>query len=80
MKNDNREVTLGEVLANILLAAEEGGKMKLFLLAKKFHEGEEVEIDAADLALIKSVVARSKIYSGALVTGQVELLLSEVKE
>lgn len=80
LDNEKKELTLGEALSNIVLSAEEGGKMKLFILAKKFYENKEIDLDASDLALIKRVIASSKTYSGSLVTGQVELLLNELKE
>lgn len=77
---DKKDLTLGEALSNILVSAEEGGKMKLFVLAKKFYEAESIDLDASDLALVKKVVSTSRAYSGSLVTGQVELLLELVEK
>ena len=78
-KNNNKDFTLGEALANMLSASEEQGKMKLYILATKFYEQESIDLDASDLALVKKVVASSRAYSGSLIQGQVELLL-ETKE
>lgn len=83
----NKEVfTLGQALANILVAAKEGGKMKLYVLATKLHQDKVVEVDQdkvvevdeSDLSLIKSAVKSSEVYN-ALVLGQCEVLLEEVK-
>ena len=77
--NEKKVVTLGEVLSNVVIASEEQGKMKLFLLAKKFFEQESIDLDASDLALVKKVVSNSRTYGGTLVLGQVELLLEGAK-
>ena len=79
LMNGKETLSLGEALANILSASEEQGKMKLYVLATKFYQQESVDLDASDLALVKKVVASSRAYAGALVQGQVELLL-ETKE
>lgn len=80
LKVEDRELTLGEVLSNILLSSETGGKMKCFILAKECYDQKEVDVDASDFALIKKEVSASKIYSGSLVIGQAELFLNEIKE
>lgn len=72
-------LTLGLALSNILISAEEGGKMKLFILAKKFFEEKAVDLDNSDLALVKNIVGKTKIYN-ALVAGQVELILEDLKD
>lgn len=77
---EKKELTLGEVLSNILISDKTGGKMKLFVLAKKFYEQDSIDLDASDLALVKNAVKTSDIYAGALVIGQVELLLNDLKE
>lgn len=80
LKNaDGEVVTLGEALGNVLLSAKEQGKMKLYVLAQKCANNKSVEVDEADLALVKRAVSTSEIY-GALVLGQCEILLDEVKE
>jgi len=72
-------VTLGKALGNILLQNDEGGKMKLMLLASQLYQKNNVEVDEADLALIKNSVKNTKVYNGALVPGQCESLLEDVK-
>lgn len=76
--SEGETATLGSVLSSILLSAEEGGKMKLYVLAEKFYKGGEIDIDASDLALVKRIVSTTKAHN-ILVAGQCELLLEEVK-
>lgn len=75
---DNKDFTLGEALSTILISAQEGGKMKMFVLAQKFYDGKDVEIDAVDLGLVKKAVETDKSFNN-LVNGQVLVMLSEVK-
>jgi hypothetical protein len=70
--------TFGNALSNIIIASKEGGKMKLYVLATKLYKDKVVEVDEADLNLIKSSVKSSEVYN-ALVLGQCEVLLEEVK-
>ena len=80
LKNqEDQPLTLGEALGMILTNAKDGGKMKLFLLAQKFSEGKDVEIDQADLGIIKKGVESTEIYNN-LVTGQILVILEDVKE
>lgn len=79
---DNKELdlTIGQAIANILLASETGGKMKLFILAQKFFQDKFVDIDKADLDLVKNSIENSKGIYTALVTGQLLVMLDEIKE
>jgi hypothetical protein len=80
LKAEGDEVfSVGKALAEILLAAKEGGKMKLFILAQKFYDGGNIELDEADLGLVRKAVKDSEVYS-ALVLGQLELLLESKKD
>lgn len=79
LKDGEEPFTLGIALGNILASSQEGGKMKMFLLATKLAQNKSVEVDSADLGVIKKAVESTKIYS-ALVAGQVEMLLDEIKE
>ncbi len=76
---DGKVFILGQALSNILLDTKEGGKMKLYLLATKIYKNDFVEVDEADLILLKQAVRSSLIYN-ALVLGQCELLLENVKK
>lgn len=76
---DGKIFTIGRAISDILLAAKEGGKMKLFVMAQKFHTEKEVELDNADLELIKKSVETSSVYNN-LVTGQILVGLSKLKE
>lgn len=77
--SDEGDVTLGLAIANILLSAKDGGKMKMFSLAQKAYKDNSLEVDAADLALIKRSVESTEVYTN-LISGQVLLLLEDVKE
>ena len=81
IKNKDDFFTVGIALSNILLEAKVGGKMKLFILAKKCFEEKEIDVDDADLAIIKQAVEATEQYTN-LVTGQLLQLLErkEVKE
>lgn len=70
--------TLGTVIANVLSSVESGGKMKLYILAQKAHDQDSIELDAADVALIKNALETSKIYQN-VVLGQALVMLEEAK-
>jgi len=76
---DDKDLTFGMAIANMLLGSKSGGKMKLYILGKKLFEGGNVEVDLSDLNIIKEVVRTTENYN-ALVSGQCEVLLEEVKE
>ena len=79
LKNEDKDFTLGEALSNVVVNAKEGGKMKLYILGTKLYQEVEVEVDDADLNLLKSVVKSSEVYN-ALILGQCEMLLEEIKK
>lgn len=72
------DLTIGQAISNILVSSETGGKMKLFVLAQKFYNDEIVDVDSADLDLVKTSIESSKVYT-ALVSGQLLVLIDEVK-
>jgi hypothetical protein len=78
LKVGDETLTVGKALANIVVSAEQGGKMKLFILGTNLYTKEELEVDSADLNLIKDCVKTTKVYGGSLVSGQLELLLEEL--
>lgn len=75
-----KNFTFGQALASIVSASDTGGKMKLYVLATKLFNEKDIDVDEADLSLIKNAVASTKVYANALITGQCELLLEDVKE
>lgn len=84
LKGDEIEInkekfTLGDALAEMLIQSKTGGKMKMFTLAQKLVKDKTVEVDASDMAMIKEAVKTTEVYN-ALVAGQCELLLEEVKD
>ncbi len=78
-KEDGSAFTMGEGLSNILISCETGGKMKLYALATSIYKDKQVEIDEADLVLIKDAVKATKIYN-ALIAGQIEGMLENIKK
>lgn len=75
---EDKSFTVGMALSNILLSAKEGGKMKMFVLAQDMFNKEEVEVDTADLQLIKRMVENAEGMSN-LITGQLLVMLSKEK-
>ncbi len=72
-------LTVGQAIANILLASETSGKMKSFVMAQKFYnDTKDIEIDSADLAIIRQAVETTKAYNN-LVSGQILVLLDSLK-
>lgn len=73
-KSEEGIVTVGSVVSDALALDQTGGKMKLYVLAKKFFDGGEVELDAVDLSLVKKAVEECKQYNNIII-GQVLLTL-----
>ncbi len=71
-------IIVGMVVAEALAGDRTGGKMKLFLLAQKAFDEAELEVDAADLALIKRAVEQCTSYNNVIV-GQALAALEEAK-
>jgi len=72
------KMTVGSAVANILMAATEGGKMKLYTLAQKAYSDKSLDVDESDLSLIKKAVETNTSYTN-LVTGQLLIILENVK-
>ena len=77
IKVDDKDFTIGQALANIVVADQTGGKMKLYILGTKFYQNDSVELDDADFSLVKSAVKASTAY-GAIVVGQIESILETI--
>jgi len=89
IKAQGKDVTLGSVSADALLAPEQQAnprepapkipgteKVKRYELAKKVYKGGKVDVKAEDIALLKKVIAAN--YS-ALVVGQAWAMLEKKK-
>src|ERR1035437_6626709 len=81
LKGENNEVlTIGKAISNVLVLAQEGNKMKLFVLAQRFYtENGFIELDDSDFLLVKKAVESDKAYS-TMVTGQLLVVLESVQE
>ena len=77
-KQGGEELKVGHVIAESLAGDRTGGKMKMYLLAQKAYDEEEMEVDAADLSLIKKSVSECTSYNNVIV-GQVLAALEEIK-
>jgi len=76
IKDGDKFFTIGKALSEIMVGAESGGKMKCFVLAQKFFNDKEVDLDEADKELVKSTIEATKLYNN-LVTGQLLVILTE---
>lgn len=76
LKDNKGIVTLGTVVSNILLTTKVETKLKMFILAQKILTNKEVDIDAADLDLIKKAIEQDQYYNN-LACGQILLILNE---
>ncbi len=78
LKDGNEPLTLGIAIANILLTSKVNGKMKMFVLAQDFYNKESMEVDQADLSIIKKAAEETEGYN-TIVTGQLLLILESIK-
>lgn len=83
IESEGKDITLGDVLANIILTPHEDKKgfrpLKAWDLAQKLSTQTEVEVDKADFVQIKEIVENTKTYV-PLIIGQVMEQLEAVKE
>jgi hypothetical protein len=71
-------MTLGRSLANILLAGQDPDKMKLYRLATKCHDQEELETDEKEMEFIMNAINQNATFA-PLIVGQVLTLLEDEK-
>lgn len=80
IKKDGKDnFTVGDALANILVSDKVGGKMKMFILAQKCANDKEIDVDKADISMIRDAVDRTEQYNN-LVNGQLLVMLDDLKE
>lgn len=80
LKADDTVLTVGEALSNIMIMSKSGGKMKTFILAKRFIRDEKLDLDKSDFNLVKSACEVDESYQGSIVTGQLLVILNDIKE
>ena len=78
-KTVDGDMTLGTVLAEVFANDKTGGQMKVYALAQKFNKGGKVEVDTADLAMIKKSVEASQVQWNNIIMGQALEMLEQVK-
>lgn len=71
---EGTNVFLGDVIAEALSSDQTGGKMKVYSLAQKATTNKEIEVDIADLTLIKSAVENFKGYNNIILGQTLEIL------
>ena len=76
---ENKDFTIGAALSDILLTSKAGGKMKMFVMAQRFFNCEDVEVDVVDLALIKQSIESTELYTN-LITGQLLIILDNIEK
>lgn len=74
IKSEDKTLTLGEVLANIVLAPHENKNgfrpLKAWELARKLDKNEEIELDQSDLTQIKDIIENTS-SALPLIKGQI---------
>lgn len=73
-QSEGADLTIGAVIAEALAVDQTPGKMKLYVLAKKFYDGGKVEIDSADATLVKKAVENCKSYNNLILGAVLEAL------
>jgi len=79
LKINGEDLTLGKVLAEVATHDQMGGKHKMYSLALKFSAGGEVEIDSADLLMMKKAIDATKVGWNNVVLGQTLEVLESIK-
>jgi hypothetical protein len=74
---DNKELTVGMAVSNIIMSSGVKDPLKLYILGQKFRQEGNVELDTADLEFVKEHVKDNKYYISAIVPGQILEILSK---
>lgn len=74
-------LTVSKALSTVILA-EKTDPLRAYVLAAKIYKDEEIELNKSDFDFIKDAINKhgKEIYTSALVTGQLLMILSEFKE
>lgn len=75
--SEDKDFTLGVAIGNMLGASKTEGAYKIYILGKKFYKEENITLDEADMALVKSELKKSDF--SALIKGQVEGILIDIE-
>ena len=78
---DSKMLSVGKAIANIVLMVK-SDPLRSYLMATKLYQENEIELSKADYEWIKTAITEHghEVYSNALVSGQLLLILSELKE
>ncbi len=79
-KSDGADLTVGEAISNILSYDKTAGKFKVYALAKKFMDQDTVDLDKADISLIKTAIEKTETYIHNAITGGLIEFLTETKD
>lgn len=75
-KNGTTDLTIGGVIAEALAASQEGNKMKLYTLAQRAFSEETMDVDDADISLIRKALEKCTTYNNIII-GQTLLALEK---
>lgn len=70
---ENLGITVGQALSKIIVQ-EKGDPLRYFTMGQKFFNDKSIEIEPADLEILKKAVGSNEVYN-ALVNGQILLEL-----
>jgi len=78
---ESTDLTIGKALANIMLFVKTD-PLRAYLMATKLYSEDEYEISLSDYEWIKQAIIQHshEVYGNALVSGQLLLILSELKQ
>lgn len=75
---NNESLRLGSALSSIIIAKQDGDKLKNYSLAQRFFtEKGLIDLDDSDFALVKTAVENDKTF-GIIVTGQILSIFSNL--
>lgn len=75
------DLTIGKAMANILLM-EKSDPLRSYTIATKLYSSNEIEFSVADFEWVKKAIIDHgcEFYQNSLVSGQLLLIFSEIKE
>jgi hypothetical protein len=78
---ESKDLTVGKAIANIILFVK-SDPLRAYIMATKLYSEDEFELSKADYEWIKTAITEHgyEVYTNALVSGQLLLILSELKE
>jgi hypothetical protein len=81
LDDKDTDLSVGKAIANIMLM-DKSDPLRSYTMATKIYSSDNIEFSVADLQWIKKTISEhgSTVYGNSLVSGQLLLLLSEIKD